>query len=757
LALEPWLEAVHRRIMRSLARRGQSAAAIAQYNRCRQVLAEEMGVEPEAETMALLEQIQRGEIERKGRRTEDKKTEDKKTEDSEQQASSALLSSVPLSSIPLSSVPLPVFLSPLVGRAQALAEIGAQLQQPGVRLLTLVGPGGMGKTRLAVEVGRALQSAFADGVWFVPLASVSTAAALPGAIATALGITLQGNEPHQALLQSLSQQQLLLILDNYEQLLLEETAVDLVVDLLARAPGVQILVTSRQRLNLRGEQLYPVQTLTVPSAVTVAEATSASAVRLFVQAAQRVQADFQLTATNLPAVLRICQLVQGMPLGLELAAANAGSAPLRAIADALEQNAEILAVEWRDLPARQRSMRAVFAWSWQLLSAAEQRVLRQCALFRGGFDYTAAQAVIGATPALLTALVNKSLLQWQAAATGEGRYAIHELLRQFAEEALAEASERAVVAERHGRYYLAYLAARGFRLGRSEPKEAGAEIQVELDNVRLAWHWAATQGGLVELDPAVYAWWQFCLLQGLEMEARQSLAAALAGVRAQLTHQGDDAALRLVGERLLAKLLALHANYLFAQGQDEAMAAQAREAMQLGAASGGFEGEILGAFVLGRVLQDHAQRREAQALWEQALRLIQRYQPHHPQNELLHEVHWLAHELLRGTSLHFGDYAGYRAHVVEALRICQTLGKRRGELSCLSCLAEINFFLYNFAGRGGLSGRADARPRPGLSSVGNVGARGIGAHRPVARRLRNGAQPPGREPQHGYRVSLSLR
>ena len=572
-----------------------------------------------------------------------------------------------------------------------------RLQQPGVRLLTLVGLGGMGKTRLAVAAGEARLAAFADGVWFVPLAPIHSAEALPGAIATALGITLQGGEPRQALLQSLRAQQLLLILDNYEQLLLEETAVDLVVDLLARAPGVQILVTSRQRLNLRGEQLYPVQTLTVPSTVTLAEATSASAVRLFVQAAQRVQADFQLTATNLPAVLRICQLVEGMPLGLELAAANASSAPLRAIADALEQSAEILAVEWRDLPARQRSMRAVFAWSWQLLSAAEQRVLRQCARFRSGFDYTAAQAVIGATPVLLTALVNKSLLQWQAGTPDEGRYIMHELLRQFAAEALAESDERTVVEERHGRYYLAYLAARGFRLGRGEPKEASAEIQVELDNVRLAWHWAATQGELAELDQALYAWWQFCLLQGLEGEARQSLAAALAGVRTHLAHQADDARLRQMGTRLLAKLLALHANCLFAQGHDEEMAAQAREAMQLGAASGGFEGEILGTYVLGRVLQDAEQKREAQTLWEQALQLIGRHQPQQPENELLHELHWMAHIMLRGSALHFGDYAGCRAHIVEALRICQTLGKQRGELTCLSCLGEINFFLYDFA------------------------------------------------------------
>jgi predicted ATPase len=458
-----------------------------------------------------------------------------------------------------------------------LAEIGYQLQQPGVRLLTLVGPGGMGKTRLAVEVGRTHLALYPDGVCFVPLAPISTTVALVDAIVTALGIAPSGNEPRTLLLQTLRPKQLLLILDNLEHLLAQgRDTIDLVVDFLRTAPGVQILATSRERLNLRNEVLYPLQPLNFSLNATLAEAQAAAAVRLFVQAAQRVHADFQLTAANLAAVLRICRLVQGMPLGLELAAANVYGAPLMAIADAIEQSTEVLSADWRDVPARQRSMRGVFEWSWRLLSAAEQRILCQCARFRGGFDYAAAQAVSGATPALLLALVDKSLLQWQATTPGEGRYTMHELLRQFAAEALVESGAGAVVEERHGRYYLAYLAARGFRLGRSEPKEASAEIQVELENIRLAWHWAATQGGLAELDQALYAWWQFCLLQGLEREARQSLAAALAGVRAQLMRLTDDAALHLLGTRLLAKLLALHADYLFAQGQDEEMAAQRR-------------------------------------------------------------------------------------------------------------------------------------------------------------------------------------
>src|SRR5262249_12758323 len=280
---------------------------------------------------------------------------------------------------------------------------------------------------------------------------------------------------------------------------------------------------------------------------------------------------------------------------------------------------------WHDVPERQRSMRAVFAWSRQLLSAEERRILRQSSVFRGGFAYTAAQIVLGATPQLLTRLTDKSLLQWQPTATGEGRYTMHELLRQFAAEELNVAGERVLVEERHGRYYLAYLAARGRRLGRGEPKEASSEIQAELDNVRLAWQWAVSQGWLAEIEQATYAWWQFCQFQGLEFEGRQSFAVAVDGVRRQLAQTQADAAAVLLGQRLLAKLLAIHANYLFAHGRDEEMAAQAREAVALGTECGGFEGEIFGTFVLGRVLQDLEQKREAEQMWQRTIQLVRRY------------------------------------------------------------------------------------------------------------------------------------
>jgi predicted ATPase len=571
----------------------------------------------------------------------------------------------------------------------------------------------MGKTRLAVEVGRALAAAspatLPDGVWFVPLAPVHSAGGIVSAIAGALGLTLQGGDPSRVLLQGLQGQRLLLILDNFEQLLPAESgARDLVAAILAAAPGVQMLVTSRARLKFHAEHVYPVPPLAYgaagmpeaaasPAAGAAPLAVGGPAVSLFVAAAQRVQRDFALTTATLPAVLRICALVQGMPLGLELAAAHAGSLPLDAIADAIAAGAGFLAADWPDVPPRHRSMAAVFGWSWQLLSPEEQRVLRRLAVFDGGFTYAAAEAVAGATRTLLAQLIDKSLLQWQPNAGPEGRYALHELLRQFAAAELEAAGEHQVLAAEHGRYFLAFLAECGRRLGRDEPAEASAAVGRELDNVRGAWQWAAQTGDLGSLDLAAYGWWQYCQFGDQAAEGRESLALAVAGVRRALVQIAAAGADPAWGQRVLAKLLALHANYLFAQGCDEEMDAQAQEAIALGAAAGGVEGETFGTFVLGRALQELDRKDAAMAAWENTVELARRYTATHGDCELLYEAHWMAHTWLQGSALHFGDYHGSRAHMVAALDLCRTLGKRWAELYCLGCLAGLDYHLFDFA------------------------------------------------------------
>lgn len=601
---------------------------------------------------------------------------------------------------------LPAALTPIIGREQELAEIRERLQQPAVRLLTLVGAGGMGKTTLALAIGQALVAAanqdqlrqkYTDGIFFVALAPLMNSAALPSAIMSTMGLSLQTGDPHQALFQQIRHKHLLLILDNIEHLLYEGSGLHALVTLLQTAPGVQLLTTSRERLNLRDEHLYHVQPLTVAEPRSLADVAAVPAIRLFIQSAQQNAGDFTLTAANLPHVLRICRLVQGMPLGLELAAAHVGLLPLVDIANEIERSTEFLTVDWQDVPERQRSMRAVFTWSWQLLTVAEQRTLCRIAIFRGGFTREAAQHIAGASLPALMSLMRKSLLQRAEVGTGDERFQMHELLRQFAAEQLTDTAELAAMAARHSHFYLTFVASRAQRLARREPLQASAEIQAEIDNIRQAWTWAAQHGAITALDQAAYGWWQFCLFRGLGAEGKRTFALAVDGVRRQLANGGEDPAARQNGEQALSKLLAIHANYLFAQGQDELMAAEAREAIALGAASGGVEGETLGTFVLGRVLQEQNLRHESGAAWEKTIALAQAYQTGLPASEFLYEAEWMALNWLRGYALHFDDFASSQAYIDQALQLCQTLGKQRGELFCSADRAWLHFFRCDFA------------------------------------------------------------
>jgi predicted ATPase len=423
---------------------------------------------------------------------------------------------LPNSGAPKAEKGLPVFLTPFVDRQLELAEIITQLHEPEVRLLTLVGPGGMGKTRLALEAAKKMDALhFPDGTIFVSLAGLSDPTGVAPAISVSLGLNANGGDLQQTLFQSLSTKRLLLILDNVEQLLPDvlsslpeeerQAAVTLIVELLQHAPGIKILVTARQRLALSSEHLIPVQGLEFGAGVDSGSASTSAAVRLFVQSAQRIQPHYQLESTELATLLEICHLLQGMPLALEMAAVWIDQLSLAEIADEIKKSIDFLTVEWWDVPERQRSMRTLLAWSWQLLNEAERHTLQRIALFHGGFTLHAAQAVAGATLPILTRLIYKSLLQWQENPVGDRRYVMHGLWRQFAAEKL-DAAEYAIVEEQHGRYYLAFVAERGLRLERGEPKEASAEIQVELDNVRQAWQWAVRGGHIVALEEASYGW-----------------------------------------------------------------------------------------------------------------------------------------------------------------------------------------------------------------------------------------------------------
>ncbi len=509
LTLEPWSEITHRHLMTLLAASGQRGAALAQFERCRTILAEELGVEPEPATFALYERI--------SSRTEK----------------------------PRHNLPVAGQLSPFVGRTQELTDLQQLLRnQAGsgrVRLLTLLGLGGVGKTRLAIALGAKQLHHFFDGVYFVSLAAltVSDDSAVAAAIAQALGLPLRGQEKQTtSVLQYLRDKTLLLILDNVEQLLPtgsttvgannRNTMLDFLAEILRTAPEVQVIVTSLERLQLQGEWLFPVQGLPTPPQLDTSQAEHFDAVQLFLQHARRVWPAFQPNAYDLQAIARICQAVAGLPLAIELAAAWVQMLPCHELATEIENTLAFLESSLHDIPARHRSLRAVFDYSWRLLGAADQRALTQLTVFRGSFDRRAAQQILGVSLPQLTSLVNKSLLQTVSA----GRYGLHELVRQFAAETLdqqidiEQSAKFQAIHRRHCTYYLDQLGAYTPQLFGREPHKATLALQNDLDNLRQAWQFAVAHKQHSELISALPGFARFYELVGLIHEAVARLQTA---------------------------------------------------------------------------------------------------------------------------------------------------------------------------------------------------------------------------------------
>ena len=494
--LEPWDETAHRQVMRLLARSGRRAEALGQYEACRKVLANELGVEPETETTQLYEQIQLGEL-----------------------GPGAIMRA----GDPMPVWNLPAAPTPFFGRTDELAALEGWLANPDTRLVTVTGPGGSGKTRLALEAGARVaewdRQALADGlplrfrhgVVFVPLAAVDSVEGLMPALADALGLRLQGGQ--EQLLEALRRKEILLILDNLEHLL---AGVELLAEILRAAPGVQILDTSRERLQMQAECMLPLGGLFYPEQdfrPPLAEASDPDvwvaaypALQLLVESARRVQPRFALAPEDLPVLLDLCRQVDGLPLALELAASWADTLSLSDILAEARRSLGFLQAEWRDAPERQRSIRAVFDVSWRRLDPAERVAFSQLSVFRGGFGREgAAQVIMGtaAAPRLLATLVRKSFLQHDPATN---RYQVHELLRQYGSEKLnADPALETATRDQHSRYYCEQLGHAVEGSNDSELPSVWDAIQDDIENVRAACLRAATCWHPGRLAPAADA------------------------------------------------------------------------------------------------------------------------------------------------------------------------------------------------------------------------------------------------------------
>lgn len=468
-------EESHRELMTLLARNGQQALALRQYEICRDLLEKELGVSPAPETDALYRK----------------------------------LSTAPAAP----SSGLPIYGTPFIGRDPELTRITALLRQPTCRLITLLGPGGIGKTRLAAETAARISTEFMNGVIFVSLAASADVESLSLTLCEALGLPPQPREtPRNCLLKALAGQELLLVLDNFEQHI---TRADLLAEILSAAPGVRILVTSRIRLNLQNEWALDVPGLEIPAEADTAP-QEASAVQLFWQAARRVRPNFDLDPASLAHVVRICNLVMGAPLGIELAAAWLRALSPQEVAEAIARDIDTLSSASPDVPERHRSFRVLLDHSWEFLTSEERAAFCRLSAFVGGFAYPAAQAVAGASAAVISGLVDKSFVQRE----GTGRYAIHELLRQYAAGRVGECLPRGENPHQSfSHYYLNFAARHEIDLRGPRQSEALEEIAAELDNLRAAIDWAAEARHADLLAPALETLISFFDLRGGYQEA----------------------------------------------------------------------------------------------------------------------------------------------------------------------------------------------------------------------------------------------
>ena len=615
----------------------------------------------------------------------------------------------PLATLARTPNNLPAQPTALIGRERELGDVRALLERNDVRLVTLTGPGGVGKTRLALQAAADLLDAFTDGCWFVDLAPVTDPALVPSAVAAALAVREAGGRSlAEALAAYLKERRLLLVLDNVEQVV---AAAPFVAGLLAAAPGLEVLATSRIRLGLRAEHEYAVKPLALPDPrrpPPLPQLTQYEAVRLFIERAVAARADFAVTNETAPAVAEICHRLEGLPLAIELAAARVKLFGPAALLARLERRLPFLTGGARDLPARQRTLRDAVAWSHDLLTAEEQALFRRLGVFAGGCTFEAAEAVVGPAGELdvftgLATLVDHSLLrQEEETAPGgipsgnpEPRLRMLETIREFALEQLEASGEGETVRRRHAAWALAFA-------------EAGDRLEAEHDNLRAALTWALAGNDTVLAVQLAARLRNFWYVGGHWSEGRAWLERALAVAadppatdRAALLHGagtlafalGDyDAAAEMLEEslalyrtagdpRAVATLLDRLGVLARERGDLAAAAERVEEALELARAEGDEQSVAHALNELGIIARRRGELAQAVELHEAALAA---------QRAIGNQVGVTnALQGLAGVRALMGDTGGAVACLEEALPILRDLGIRSSTAYALNNLAGL--------------------------------------------------------------------
>lgn len=637
LTLEPWRESAHRQLMQALAAGGDRPAALGAFARCCEILRAELDTPPEEETRRLAERIQSGDVTLRP-------------------------------SMPDHAHNLPAPLTHFVGREPELARV-AELLDGGTRLLTVIGTGGTGKTRLALAAAWALRSRFADGVWWVPLAGLQagqdpalTRDTLADAIGSALSLTYTGRgTPLEELAAALRGRNSLLLLDNCEHL---PDVGPVARTLLEAAPDVRLLATSRAPLGVEGETLLSLRGLPVPGS-DVPDAAHYAGVQLLLERASRLTPVWAKGPSELAGAVRLCRLLEGLPLGIELAAQWLGHFSPDEIARELQADLDFLASRRRDVPDRQRSLRAAFSYSWGLLRAEEQQALAGLSVFRGSFDRAAAQAVAGVRATILVSLAGKSLVEH----AGLGRYRLHDLLRQFATERLAGRGETVALGERHAAHYLALAERAAPQLVGPDQAAGTARLEGDRDNLLAALSWAREHerpemelrlaGGLAH----------FWVNRGYAREGREWLGDALT--------RADKSALPV-----MVRARACHGAGLLAniQGAQDEAVRWLEEGIALYGQGGDPVSAVRALNTLGGVAYDRGNLSRAGEVWGECLRLARAAGDTGGAAWALGNVGEVLY--------HQGDTTAAAAHHEEALTLAGQAGRNDIEALALSDLGN---------------------------------------------------------------------